>query len=370
MNRLKVCLVSLLVTVSAMAVQRGTPQEQYIGRYARLAVEEMYRSGVPASITLAQGLLESRYGLSELAVRGNNHFGIKCHNWRGKTIYHDDDRRGECFRKYESAEESFRDHSDFLRYRDRYKFLFDLQVTDYKGWAYGLKKAGYATDPSYPAKLIRLIEEYELHYYDRLPADFWKRSEPEEEGREALQQEDVPESGKDRHLYKGKKKNRKKDNGKKDDHQAHEDKPVTIPEPPTRIEAIKILDDSQKGEFSFALSRQMYSLNGVPFVYSAKGETYASVAKAFRLFPKEVLRLNDLSPDTDLDTELIPGTLIYIQPKKNEAAKGLDKHVVEKGEPLRALSQRYGVKMKKLMMMNGLSYDSVLREGDVIKLRK
>lgn len=365
MNRLRVCLAFLFIAVNAMAVQHGTPQEQYIGRYARLAVEEMYRSGVPASITLAQGLLESRYGLSELAVKGNNHFGIKCHNWKGKAIYHDDDRRGECFRKYESPEESFRDHSDFLRYRDRYKFLFDLQATDYKGWAYGLKKAGYATDPSYPAKLIRLIEEYELHHYDRLPADFWNKPERNEQAYDEVVADDGRESRKDRHLYKGKKKNRKKD-----DSPVSEDKPVTIPESPTKIEAIKILDDSQKGEFSFALSRQMYSLNGVPFVYSAKGETYASVAKAFRLFPKEVLRLNDLSPDTDLDTELIPGTLIYIQPKKNEAARGLEKHVVENGETLRTLSQRYGVKMKKLMIMNGLSYDSVLREGDVIKLRK
>ena len=114
----------------------------------------------------------------------------------------------------------------------------------------------------------------------------------------------------------------------------------------------------------------MYSLNGVPFVYSAHGETYASIAKAFNLFPKEILRLNDLNPGTDVNTELIPGTLIYVQPKKNEAAKGLEKHVIEKGDTLRALSQRYGVKLKKLLMMNGLSADDVLREGDIISLRK
>ena len=116
-----------------------SPQQTYVEHFATLAVEEMYRSGVPASITLAQGLLESRYGLSDLAVKGNNHFGIKCHNnWDGGKMYHDDDRKGECFRVYKSPEESFRDHSDFLRYRDRYKFLFDLDPTDYKGWAHGL----------------------------------------------------------------------------------------------------------------------------------------------------------------------------------------------------------------------------------------
>ena len=115
-----------------------SPQQSYINTYSRTAVAEMYRSGVPASITLAQGMLESANGQSVLAVKGNNHFGIKCHDWSGPRMYYDDDRKGECFRKYSSPEESFRDHSDFLRYRDRYKFLFDLETTDYKGWAYGL----------------------------------------------------------------------------------------------------------------------------------------------------------------------------------------------------------------------------------------
>ena len=123
----------VLVATTLYAANDKSPQERYIERYSALAVEEMYRSGIPASITLAQGLLESRYGLSELAVDGNNHFGIKCHNWSGGKMYYDDDRKGECFRKYPSPEDSFRDHSDFLRYRDRYKFLFDLDPTDYKG---------------------------------------------------------------------------------------------------------------------------------------------------------------------------------------------------------------------------------------------
>lgn len=376
-NLILIFAFSLFWTAPVSAQRNTSPQEQYVIRYAPLAVAEMYRSGVPASITLAQGLLESRYGLSELAVSGNNHFGIKCHNnWRGGKIYHDDDRRGECFRKYDSPEESFRDHSDFLRYRDRYKFLFDLQPTDYKGWAYGLKKAGYATDPSYPAKLVRLIEEYDLHEYDRLPVDFWtqpdRRSDDRygdrHDGRSDRdgQHQDVNKdrsSREDRHLYKGKSK-------KKARSDSREAAPAALPESPTKIEAIKLLDESRKGEFSFPLSRQMYSLNGVPFVYSTRGETYASIAKAFNLFPKEILRLNDLNPGTDVNTELIPGTLIYVQPKKNEAAKGLEKHVIEKGDTLRALSQRYGVKLKKLLMMNGLSADDVLREGDIISLRK
>ena len=168
-----IAIFTIALTAFANPSADKSPQTRYVEKYSLLAVDEMYRSGVPASITLAQGLLESRYGLSELATTGNNHFGIKCHNdWQGGKVYHDDDRKGECFRKYDSPEQSFRDHSDFLRYRDRYKFLFDLEVNDYKGWAYGLKKAGYATDPAYPAKLIKLIEDYRLYMYDIAPSDY------------------------------------------------------------------------------------------------------------------------------------------------------------------------------------------------------
>ena len=122
--------IGIMASASLHANPEKSPQTAYIERFSALAVEEMYRSGVPASITLAQGLLESRYGLSELAIEANNHFGIKCHNWAGAKMFYDDDKKNECFRRYASAEESFRDHSDFLRYRDRYKFLFDLDPTD------------------------------------------------------------------------------------------------------------------------------------------------------------------------------------------------------------------------------------------------
>ena len=167
----KVLTAIALILGIAVSAQRdaGTPQERYIARYASIAVNEMYRTGVPASITLAQGIIESGSGRSRLATDGNNHFGIKCHNtWKGKTMLADDDRKNECFRVYDSAEESFRDHSDFLRYQDRYKFLFDLKTTDYKGWAAGLKKAGYATDPSYASKLIQCVEDYDLGRFDRM----------------------------------------------------------------------------------------------------------------------------------------------------------------------------------------------------------
>ncbi len=141
---------------------------RYIAKYEKIAKREMKEYGVPASITLAQGILESQSGKSRLAVEGNNHFGIKCHgNWNGEKILHDDNKEQECFRKYNKPEESFKDHSRFLAKRKRYAFLFRLPITDYEAWAKGLKKAGYATDPSYPDKLIYIIEKYHLNKMDK-----------------------------------------------------------------------------------------------------------------------------------------------------------------------------------------------------------
>lgn len=139
----------------------------YVNEYAQISKEEMLQYGIPASITLAQGILESGAGVGELTKKANNHFGIKCHQgWEGDTVYHDDDELGECFRKYNDPKYSYRDHSLFLTQRSRYKDLFTLRKDDYKGWAKGLRKAGYATDPKYPEKLIGIIERYNLQQYD------------------------------------------------------------------------------------------------------------------------------------------------------------------------------------------------------------
>ena len=324
----------LCLTASAAlhADEQKSPQEKYIERFASLAVEEMYRSGVPASITLAQGLLESRYGLSDLAAKGNNHFGIKCHNnWQGGRMYHDDDAKGECFRKYDSPEQSYRDHSDFLRYRDRYKFLFDYDVTDYKAWAHGLKKAGYATDPAYPSKLIRLIEEYELHEYDLKPD---KKSD---------------------------RKSRKKAKDKADE-QVND----VLPEPPLQIEAPRRMAEDQRHVFRFNVAREVYVRNGVPYVRSVEGDTYEGLAASNNLFLREILKFNDLSGAE----RLLPGTVVYLQPKKNQGVKGLEKHVVEEGDSMRDIAQRYGIKLARLYKINGMSPTDVMREGDIIKLRK
>ena len=162
--------ITLLLLVSlqcySQSMRKNAAYERYIGRYAEIAVEQMKLHGIPASITLAQGLIESGAGQSELARKGNNHFGIKCHGWQGRKVYHDDDLSGECFRAYATARQSYEDHSMFLVNGRRYQSLFSLSIKDYKGWARGLKAAGYATNPSYAEALIRIIELYELYKYD------------------------------------------------------------------------------------------------------------------------------------------------------------------------------------------------------------
>ena len=304
----KVLLAIALLLGLSVSAQRdpGTPQERYISRYATIAVNEMYRTGVPASITLAQGIIESRSGQSTLAVDGNNHFGIKCHtSWRGRTMLADDDRRDECFRVYDSAEESFRDHSDFLRYRDRYKFLFDFRTTDYKSWAYGLKQAGYATDPSYAAKLIQCVEDYDLSRFDRMTvaealaaggADAEAPIEPDEVGE--------------------------------------------IPDSPLKIEAGELFTGKAGEEYRFSLSRTLYSRNGVPFIYAIEGETYASIAKSNHLLLREILRFNDIPRGTELHA----GDIVYLEPKRSKTVRGLDKYIVgEEGETFHGICQRFAV---------------------------
>lgn len=354
------CLSALVMGISAIAAivlnepvtaaPSGSPQEIYIRKYSAVAVSEMYRSGIPASITLAQGLLESGNGRSELAVKANNHFGIKCHDWKGPAMYFDDDRKGECFRKYEHAEASFKDHSDFLRYRDRYKFLFELETTDYKGWAYGLKKAGYATDPKYPQKLIKLIEDYDLARFDTA-------SMPEDGTSVAV---DKAKGKKDRQSTK---KASRKSRGK--NKAARSGASRQVPEAPSVLEAPVPMEKGSSEKFSYSLSRQMYSLNKVPFVYSIEGETYASIAKYYNLFLPEILKYNDLSSVQ----ELAPGTIVYLQAKKKKAAKMVDKYVAEGGESLRDISQRFGVRMASLQKINGIDASYIARPEDTIRLR-
>ena len=314
MKRLLLVLMTVLLSIGAAK----NPKLDYIDKYSDIAIKEMKRTGVPASITLAQGILESNAGQSVLATKGNNHFGIKCHNdWKGKTMKMDDNAPKECFRVYPNAEASFRDHSDFLRSRDRYKSLFELKQTDYKGWARGLKKAGYATDPGYADKLITLIEDYELYRFDK---------------------------------------------GVK----------VSV-KPPLEIEEPKVVQlEPRPGmkyqeSVTFSTARQVYSQNGVPFVYSEAGETYASIAASNGLFLKELLKFNDHEQELALE----PGTMVYLARKKAQGPVGVNKYVVEKdGETLRDIAQRFGIRYAALQKLNIVLYGKTLEEGDTVILRK
>lgn len=344
----------LLVPVLCISAKEPekTIKEKYIEKYSAIAVQEMYRTGIPASITLAQGLLESGAGQSPLAVEGNNHFGIKCHtDWTGKRMYHDDDKLGECFRVYKSPEMSFRDHSDFLRYRDRYKELFELQAGDYKAWAYGLKKTGYATDPAYPSKLIKIIEDYKLHEYDKAKSGNY-----------------IVEDGKIYLSYSEKKQRRVRTERqtKKTADKKKEELLLNLPQSPLSIEEPKPLERGMFEIFNFPLSRQHYSKNGVPFIYSAENESYEGIAETYNLFLKELLSFNDLKEDIELPA----GTIVYLQRKKNHTPRSLDKYIAEGGESLWSISQRFAIKMKYLIKMNNIPEDYVAREGDTIILRK
>jgi len=385
-----VSLLLFFFLVGGKAMVSSLPQEDYIRKYAAIAVSEMYRSGVPASITLAQGILESNSGMSTLATKGNNHFGIKCHDWKGKSMKHDDDAKGECFRVYDDPFASFMDHSDFLRYWDRYKFLFEFKTTDYKAWANGLKKAGYATDPAYPSKLISIIEDYDLQKFDRMSV----------KDAAAYSGVSLSESSSTVSSSKGSNKSARQTRKEERRRKKEAKNQVTVPIPDLSdgivIDDIDIYDLAVEQEyldptlevlppsplsmeepkrvemsgetFKFSLSRPAYTRNGVPFVYSIEGETYSSIASSFNLFQKEILRYNDLS----YQQELLPGTVVYIQPKKSSTQKGLDKYIVEEdGESLRDIAQRFAVKRESLVKMNSFSSaDPFLREGDTVLLRE
>lgn len=337
-RKLLVCLLASATMMISIVAKAQTVQEKYISTYAEIAVQEMYRSGVPASITLAQGMLESGNGRSQLALKSNNHFGIKCHNgWTGERVYHDDDAKGECFRKYPHPHQSYRDHSDFLRYRDRYKFLFDLKTTDYKGWAYGLKQAGYATDPGYATKLIKLIEDYKLYQYDTKTASFGAAAGNASKKKTAHTPKEV------------------------------EGFDAQLPLSPTVIERVEpVSEHDAKKYFQVSLSREVYSKNGVPFIYSSEGETYETIADSYGLFVKELLKFNDLSSEE----MLLPGTVVYLQSKKKNAAQGLEMHILEEGENVRQIAQRYAVKLKQIYKLNGWDKDYMPKAGESVKLRK
>jgi hypothetical protein len=324
-----VCLLAACLHHGVIAQNGGSSAaDHYIDTYKDMAIEEMRKYRIPASIKLAQGILESASGNSNLAQKANNHFGIKCHlQWRGKTFRMDDDKRNECFRKYRSVEDSFRDHSLFLTTRDRYASLFDLELTDYYGWAYGLKAAGYATNPRYPELLVKIIEENKLYIYDRVDLDDKQLSRLERKGAENGDPSIDASGG----VIKGK---------------------------------APLLANLSPVYYSTS-DRPVYENNGVPFIFAKEGDTQRSLADEFDIYAWQIRKYNELKKKSKLKA----GEVVYLERKRSRASKKYKEHVVSSGESMVYLSQLYGIKLKKLYHMNGLSKGMQPAPGERIRLR-
>ena len=317
--RLRPVLLSLLLLAGFAASAGGAEdQKAYIDLWKEEAVRQMVLHRIPASITLAQGLLESGSGKSELSARSNNHFGIKCHkDWEGGRTYHDDDAKGECFRVYDDARDSFEDHSLFLK-RKRYEPLFQLKIDDYKGWARGLKRCGYATSPTYAKALIELIERHDLDRYD-------------EEGMAWIRQGGMPER-----------------------------------EP---IAEETLADQPQDADRAVRVSGARASGitdNDVTWVQGMAGESLAAIADAMQLSVWQLRKYNDLEGAKG-STVLAADRRLYTQPKRRRGVRNW--HVVSEGETLRTISDAEAVKLKVLVDRTGKSEDQALPVGYKVPLR-
>lgn len=323
-KRLTLLIIPLLMASCKMQQVQNTSKsgsiayvslerKEYIEKYNDLAIKEMKRSNIPASITLAQAMLESDNGNSTLARKANNHFGIKCHNsWNGKKVYHDDDRRNECFRKYESIYESYKDHSDFIANGNRYQFLFDLSPTDYKAWAKGLQKAGYATSRTYSTLLIKIIEDNQLFVFDRGGSLSYNT------GRDSdIDSQDV------------------------------------------------VLGDVDN--FSINLNKhKVYERNRIDYIIAKESDTYESVTEEFGMLAFELYKYNEISEKS----KLAEGNIVYLQPKRMKAQAGSNHHIVKEGETMYTISQMYGVKISSLLSKNLMQEGDEPSVGQKIWLRK
>lgn len=304
----KTNLVSFLLFLSVipcMAQMKWNQRYQtYINQYRDLAIEQMLKYHIPASITLAQGLLESAAGYSDLATGGNNHFGIKCHGWTGRTTYHDDDAKQECFRAYDNVFDSYEDHSRLLTSQPRYRSLFSLSESDYKGWATGLKQCGYATSPTYAKKLIDIIELYKLYEYDR---------------------------------------------AKKYDH----------------FMASRSYKDDQTS--NGGIEHPIHKYNKNYYIVVRKGDTFKSLARELGLSYRKIAKYNERSKND----KLVAGEVIYLKKKQTKADKNYKKrpHTVKPGESMYSIAQYYGIRLKSLYRMNGLSPDYSIKVGDKLRVR-
>ena len=321
-GKIMAVLCGLFVVGGLWAAQPKMSREEYIRRYKGLVLESQEVYGSPASVKMAQALLESDNGNSRLAREANNHFGIKCKSyWTGMTISHDDDAKGECFRKYASVEESFKDHSEFLDNSPRYQDLFKLDTLDYKGWAYGLKAAGYATDPNYPERLIKIIEDNQLYLLDRnqeLPEEMPRRPEPI----------------------------------------------VTETPAPSAVPVKKIDVDNYVVSVQKLKGYSLYHNNGSQFIVANDGDTFESLSRKIGISAKRLRKLNDLPADAQLGG----GDMVYVRSKAKRSGNGKLVHIVREGDTMHSISQQYGIRLKNLASMNHRDVDARLEVGQQIRL--
>lgn len=324
-----IIVILLLFQFLTARAQRISPDD-YIATYKDIAVREMLIYRIPASIKMAQALLESGIGSSPLATQANNHFGIKCHKgWEGDTFIQDDDEKNECFRKYLTAEESFKDHSLFLVSRPRYASLFELPLTDYKAWATGLKAAGYATNPNYAELLIRQIERYNLQFFDTItmmPTSLAGSLPP-------LAFTPVKASEKP------------------------EDRPTASP-----YGSSGSLKAPEEG-ITVGTGRQVYLHNRIKCIIAGKNESVERICEEMEIMPWQIYRYNDL----DKETPIKEGEIIYLQPKRKKAPETA--HLARQGESMRDISQLYGIKLKRLYKINGMLDGAQPAAGQRIRLR-
>lgn len=312
------CLMLLMCSPVSFAQTYDENVEAYINQYKDIAIEEMYRTGIPASITLAQGIIETNAGQSPLALEANNHFGIKCHDgWTGASYTYDDDRKNECFRKYDSAFVSYKDHSDFLRNRSRYAVLFTYDINDYKAWAKGLKACGYATNPQYANILIKCIDDYDLHQWDL----------PEGERTQWFASINKTDTGK----LAGK-----------------PDHPTAVSIPPTIRNA----------------KERIYVFNNIKCVTLLPGESFNNLATTYEIGMKRLMRYNDVNDASVLKE----GDRIYLQPKRNNGDE--QSHVVKEGETMFSISRDHGIQLAKLYEKNAMDAGTQPAAGEVINLKE
>jgi LysM repeat protein len=344
--------------------------EEYVNTYKDIAMKEMIRSGVPASITLAQGILETESGNSALVKKSNNHFGIKCkETWTGPSVSHDDDAPQECFRKYEDAIASYMDHSDFLRTRKHYHFLFDLDPLDYKAWAHGLKKAGYATNPKYPQILIKYIETYNLHDYSLLAM-----------GKKPAVQQSIPRQEAPTTIAKN--ETAVQLQPKSEDivvainppqlpvNDVVKEIPKPIPKenvenvtqsvvPATVKEIATVQPESSVTKETPPVIAQApsypsgeFKINETRVVYAAQGTSWSALASSYNLPLKYLYDFNDMNAEVE---SLSQSQLIYLQRKRRTGAA--THHIVQPGESLHDIAQKQGIRLEALLTLNRLSKD-------------